>query len=59
MILLCIILLLIIISLCMNGFFKYKSYKRENKTLWQDGDSVRVKGPEAESQNNGFMTRIG
>lgn len=59
MVLLCIILSLVIIALCINGFFKYKSYKKTDKTLWQDGDSVRIKGPETESHNDGFMTRIG
>lgn len=60
MIIVGIIVTLILISLCTNALFKYKSYKKEDKTIWQDGDSVRIKGPEGESSNSdGFMTRIG
>ena len=58
MILLCIIIALVIFALCLNARFKYKSYKKADKTLWQDGDSVRIMGPQGEAHKDGFMTRI-
>lgn len=59
MIQICSICALMLVALGANAYFKFKSYNKSDKTLWEDGDSVRIKGPQGEVHNDGFMTRIG
>lgn len=47
---------LLLASLMLNAYFKIKSYAKQDKSVWQDGDSVRIK--ESDASNEGFMTRI-
>ncbi len=50
------IVILLLASLLLNAYFKIKSYRKKDKSVWQDGDSVRIK--ESEPTNEGFMNRI-
>lgn len=50
------IVILLLVSLLLNAYFKIKSYRKEDKSVWQDGDSVQIK--ESEPANEGFMNRI-
>lgn len=58
MIVLSIIIASLLLALSINAFFKFHSYKQEDKSIWQDGDSVRVRGKEGEAKDDGFMNRI-
>lgn len=48
----------LLFSLGLNAYYKIKSYDNEEKTVWQDGDSVRIQGKDNEARNDGFMKRI-
>jgi len=50
----------ILFSLVLNAVDKILSYHNEDKSVWQDGDSVRIKvgGKDDASQEDNFMTRI-
>ncbi|MCR5395671.1 MAG: hypothetical protein K6E86_09775 [Bacteroidales bacterium] len=58
MLMLIIICATLIISLSLNVYFKTKSYKKSDKSLWEDGDSVCVKGNKGDAQEYHFMNRI-
>ena len=47
----------LLFSLTLNVVYKIKEYKSDEKTVWEDGDSVCIK--EQDDQfNNSFMQRI-
>lgn len=48
----------LLFSLCLNAYYKIKAYNHKDRTIWQEGDSVRVQGKEGEARNDGFMRRI-
>lgn len=48
----------ILFSLALNAYYKIKAYNHRDRTIWQDGDSVRIQGREGEARNDGFMRRI-
>lgn len=48
----------LLFSLCLNAYYKIKAYNHKDRTVWQEGDSVRVQGKEGEARNDGFMRRI-
>lgn len=48
----------ILFSLALNAYYKIKSYRKDDRTVWEDGDSVRVQGREGEARDDGFMHRI-
>lgn len=58
MIAIAIVCVLIILALVLNASMKLKSYNKTEKTLWEEGDSVRVMGPNDESCKNNFMTKL-
>lgn len=46
-------------ALALNIIDKIRSYKkRENRSVWVDGDSIVVKPRDAEGVGGGFATRI-
>lgn len=51
---------IIVFSLGLNAFYKIKDFKRSDKSLWEDGDSVCVRKGETPSDKReyGFMNRI-
>ncbi len=58
MIMLVLISITLIVSLVLNVLAKTKSYKNEDKSIWEDGDSVCVKGNKGDAQEYHFMHRI-
>lgn len=58
MIMLVLISITLIVSLVLNVMAKTKSYKNEDKSLWEDGDSVRIKGNKGDAHEYHFMNRI-
>ena len=48
----------LLFSLALNAYYKIKSYNNSDKTVWQDGDSVRIQGKDNEARDDGFMKRI-
>lgn len=50
----------ILFSLGLNAFYKIRAYGQEGKSLWQDGDSVRVKreGKDKQVGEDMFMKKI-
>jgi hypothetical protein len=48
----------LIVSLVLNVLAKTKSYKKEDKSIWEDGDSVCIKGNKGDAQEYHFMHRI-
>ena len=58
MIMLYIICALLVASLALNVYFKTKSYKRSDKSVWEDGDSVCIQGDKGDAQEWHFMHRI-
>ncbi len=51
----------IVFSLGLNAYYKLKDYNKDDKTVWQDGDSVRIVRNSDKNQDpqiNGFMKRI-
>lgn len=49
----------LLFSLSLNAYYKIKSYRKRDRTIWEDGDSVRIQGREGEARDDGFMHRIG
>lgn len=50
----------ILFSLALNIIDKVRSYRKPNRTLWQDGDSVIVKSDDKpDKAPTGFSRRIG
>lgn len=58
MIMLVLISITLIVSLVLNVLAKTKSYKKEDKSIWEDGDSVCIKGNKGDAQEYHFMHRI-
>ena len=58
MIMLVLISITLIVSLVLNVLTKTKSYKNEDKSIWEDGDSVCIKGNKGDAQEYHFMHRI-
>lgn len=50
----------ILFSIVLNAYDKIKAYKDKDKSVWIDGDSVRIKRnlPDEDVQEDGFMKRI-
>lgn len=48
----------ILFSLVLNAYYKIKAYNKKEKTVWQDGDSVRIKGENFNQKDTSFMKRI-
>lgn len=50
----------ILFSLALSAVDKIRSYKSDEKSLWEDGDSVRVKrdGKDKHVGEEMFMTKI-
>lgn len=46
-------------SLILNVIDKVRAYGKDNRSIWQDGDSVVVKDKDAENVGGGFGKRIG
>ena len=53
-----VICITLIVSLALNVFSKTKSYKKSDKSVWEDGDSVCIKGDKGDAQEYHFMNRI-
>jgi len=47
----------LIFALALNAFFKIKEFKSDEKTVWEDGDSVCIKEAD-DNYNIGFMQRL-
>ena len=47
----------LLFSLTLNAIYKVKEYKSDDKTVWEDGDSVCIK-EENDQFNISFMQRI-
>lgn len=47
----------LLFSLTLNVVYKIKEYKSDEKTVWEDGDSVCIKKKD-DQFNNSFMQRI-
>ena len=58
MIMLVLISITLIVSFVLNVLAKTKSYKNEDKSIWEDGDSVCIKGNKGDAQEYHFMHRI-
>ena len=58
MVVLIIIAFTMFISLALNVYFKTKSYRKSDKSVWEDGDSVCIKGDKGDAQEYHFMNRI-
>jgi len=52
--------IVLLFSLGLTAFDKISSYKRNDKSVWQDGDSVHIKrnGKENPRDVDGFMKRL-
>lgn len=50
----------ILFSLVLNAFYKIRAFRQDGKSLWEDGDSVRVKreGKDKQIGEDMFMTKI-
>ena len=53
-----VICITLIVSLALNVCAKTKSYKKADKSVWEDGDSVCIKGNKGDAQEYHFMNRI-
>lgn len=47
----------LLFALALNAYYKIKEYKIDEKTVWEDGDSVCVKKA-TDNYNVGFMQRL-
>lgn len=58
MIVIVIFAVVFLFSLSLNAYDKIASYGREEKTVWEDGDSVYVQKNDNQRSKDGFMKRI-
>ncbi len=47
----------LLFALALNAYFKIKEYKSDERTVWEDGDSVCIKET-TDNYNIGFMHRL-
>lgn len=58
MIVIVIFAVVFLFCLSLNAYDKIASYGREEKTVWEDGDSVYVQKNDNQRSKDGFMKRI-